>query len=122
MDCMKPYRKDKELVYLSCKIDRWNSIHVDISFRDDYDLAKICMQQTGSLCTIFEHLSKRLKGNKELAMLDLLADCPQPEYYSAKLRNDDEIAEKLYELHGTESWAWDHMSKRLKKKYGIEDD
>lgn len=122
LDCMKPYRKDKELVYLACKIQRWNFVYVDKSFRDDYDLAKMCMQQTGNPNTIFDYLSKRLKGNKELAMLDLMEDYPHPEYYSAKLRNDDEIAAKLYELHGTDSWAWYHMSRRLKKKYGIEDD
>ncbi len=122
LDCMKAYRKDKELVYLACKVKRWNFVYVDKSFRDNYDLAKICMQQIGDPNPIFCYLSKRLKGNKELAMLDLLEDHPHPEYYSFKLRNDDEIAAKLCELHGTKSWAWYHMSKRLKKKYGIEDD
>ena len=122
LDCMKPYRKDKELVYLACRIKRYNFAYVDKSFQDDFDLAKICLQQTEDPNTIFKYLSKKLKGNKELAMLDLEEDYPNTEYYSAKLRNDDEIAAKLYELHGTKSWAWDHMSKRLRKKYRIEDD
>lgn len=122
LDCMKPYRKDKELVYLACRIERYNFAYVDKSFQDDFGLAKICLQQTEDPNTIFEYLSKRLKGNKELAMLDLEEDYPNTEYYSAKLRDDDEIAAKLYELHGTKSWAWDHMSKRLRKKYRIEDD
>ncbi len=120
-DCMKPYRKDKEFVYLACRVQRWNFVFVDKSFRDDYDLAIICMQQFKNPNTIYDYLSKRLKNNKKLAMLDLQNDYPQPEYYSAKLRNDDEIAAKLYELHGTKPWAWYHMSKRLKKKYGIEE-
>ena len=55
-------------------------------------------------------------------MLDLQEDVPNVEYYSARLRNDDDIAAKFYELHGKEYWAWCYMSKRLKKKYGIEDD
>ena len=38
-----------------------------------------------------------------------------------KLRNDDEIAATLFRLHGADSWAWHHMSKRLKKKYKIEE-
>ena len=122
LNCMKPYRKDKELVYLACRIKRYNFAYVDKSFQNDFDLAKICLQQTEDPNTIFEYLSKRLKGNKELAMLDLEEDYPNTEYYSSKLRNDDEIAAKLYELHGTKSWAWDHMSKRLRKKYRIEDD
>ena len=42
--------------------------------------------------------------------------------WSARIRNDDEVAEKLLELHGKDSWAWDHMSKRIKKKYGIAED
>ena len=46
---------------------------------------------------------------------------PNTEYYSSKLRNDDEIAATLFRLHGADSWAWHHMSKRLKKKYKIEE-
>ena len=54
-------------------------------------------------------------------MLDLKEDFPNTEYYSSKLRNDDEIAATLFRLHGADSWAWHHMSKRLKKKYKIEE-
>lgn len=122
LDCMAPYRNDKELVYLACKVQRWNFVYVDKSFKDDYYLAKICMKQIGNLNNIFNYLSKRLKGNKELAMLDLQEQYPNTEYYSVKLRDDDEIAAKLYELHGTEFGLWYHMSKRLKKKYGIEEE
>lgn len=121
LDCMKPYRKDKELVYFACKVQRWNFVYVDESYRDDFELAKICMEQNGNPNRIFSYLSKRLKDNKELVMLDLQERCPDAEEYSARLRNDDEVAAKLYELHGTDSWAWYHMSKRLKKKYGIVD-
>lgn len=35
--------------------------------------------------------------------------------------NDDEIAAVLFRLHGADSWAWYHMSKRLKKKYKTEE-
>ena len=34
-------------------------------------------------------------------------------------QDDDEVAAKLYELHGPEAWSWDHMSERLRKKYNI---
>ena len=121
LDCMKPYRKDKELVYLACKVERWNFVYVDKSYRDDFELAKLCMEQVGNLNTIYEYMSARLRGNKELAMLDLQEDFPNTEYYSSKLRNDDEIAATLFRLHGADSWAWHHMSKRLKKKYKIEE-
>lgn len=121
LDCMKPYRKDKELVYLACKVERWNFVYVDKSFRDDYDLAKMCMQQIGNPNTITHYLSKRLKDNKELALIYLQEDYVDMEDWSAKVRNDEEVAEKLLELHGKDSWAWYHMSKRVKKKYGIED-
>ncbi len=119
---MKPYRKDNELVYLACKANRLNFVCVDKKYRDDFELAKICMQQIKNHNSIFYSLSKRLKDNKELAMLDLQEDHPHSEYYSARLKNDDEIAEKLFELHGTKSFAWYHMSKRLRKKYRITDD
>ena len=121
LDCMKPYRKDKELVYLACKVERWNFIYVDKSYRDDFELAKLCMEQVGNLNTIYEYMSARLRGDKELAMLDLQEDFPNTEYYSSKLRNDDEIAAELFRLHGADSWAWYYMSKRLKKKYKIEE-
>ena len=47
--------------------------------------------------------------------------CSQQESYSAELKDDDEIAARLYELHGLAPWAWHYMSERLKKKYGIEE-
>lgn len=122
LECMKPFRKDKELVYLACKVERWNFVYVDKSFRDDYDLAKMCMQQIGNPNIITHFLSKRLKDNKELALIYLQEDYVDMKDWSARIRNDDEVAEKLLELHGRDSWAWYHMSKRIKKKYGIEED
>ena len=79
------------------------------------------MQPTGDHNTIYDYLSKRLKNNKNLAMLDLQENYPHTESYSAELKDDDEIAARLYELHGLAPWAWHYMSERLKKKYGIEE-
>ena len=121
LECMKPYRKDKELVYLACKVCRWNFVYIDEFFHDDYELAEMCMQPTGDHNTIYDYLSERLKNNKNLAMLDLQEDYPHTESYSAELKDDDEIAARLYELHGLAPWAWHYMSERLKKKYGIEE-
>lgn len=121
LDCMKPYRKDKELVYLACDIERWNLVYVDKAFRDDYDLAKLCMQKIGDPNKIYSYLSKRLKENKELVFLDLQEDFPSVEDYPDKIRNDDEVASKLFEYHGLDSWGWYHMSKRLQKKYGYKE-
>ena len=121
LECMKPYRKDKELVYLVCKVCRWNFAYIDESFHDDYELAEMCMQPTGDHNTIYDYLSERLKNNKNLSMLDLQEDYPHTESYSAELKDDDEIAARLYELHGLAPWAWHYMSERLKKKYGIEE-
>lgn len=103
LDYMKPYRKDKELVYLACKVTRWNFVYVDKLYRDDFDLAKLCMKQIGDPNTIYSYMSARLRGNKELAMLDLQEDFPNTEYYSSKLRNDDEIAAELFRLYGADS-------------------
>ncbi len=122
LDCMKPYRKDKELVYLACRVKRWNFAYVDKKFRDDLELAKLCMEQTEKLNSIFSYLSKQLKGNKELALLDLQGEMPDVKHYAKELRDDDEIAERLYEVHGTKSWGWYYMSERLKKKYGISEE
>lgn len=119
LDCMKPYRKDEELVYLACKIERWNFVYVDKSYRNDFQLAKLCMEQVGNPNKIYSFMSARLRRNQELAMLDLQEEYPNTEYYSSKLRNDDKIAAELYRLHGNDAWVWEHMSKRLKKKYKI---
>ena len=67
-----------------------------------------------------EYDKKDKSVQKKMVMLDLQEDFPNTEYYSSKLRNDDEIAATLFRLHGADSWAWHHMSKRLKKKYKIE--
>ena len=54
-------------------------------------------------------------------MLDIQEDYPNIEYYSPKLRNDDQIAAELYRLHGASAQGWYYMSKRLRKKYHIEE-
>lgn len=74
LNSMKSYRKDKELVYLACKVKRWNFVYVDKSYRDDYDLAKIRMKQVGEPNMIYSYMSVRLRGYKELVMLDLQED------------------------------------------------
>lgn len=74
---------------MACKVERWNFVYVDKSYRDDFELVKLCMEQVGNLNTIYEYMSTRLRGNKELAMLDLQEDFPNTEYYSSKLRNDE---------------------------------
>ncbi len=119
-DCMKPYRKDKELVYMACKVERQNFAYIDKSFRDDYELAKICMEQKRDNNSIYRYMSPRLRDLKEFALLKLEETCPDVEHFSRRLKNDDEIAAKLFEIHGTTSWEWEYMSKRLQKKYGIE--
>ncbi|MBE5851172.1 MAG: hypothetical protein E7298_13735 [Lachnospiraceae bacterium] len=63
-----------------------------------------------------------IKDNKELALIYLQEDYVGMEDWSARIRNDEEVASKLLELHGVDSWAWYHMSKRIKKKFGIEED
>ena len=118
-DCMEPYRKDKEMVYLACKIERWNLVYVDEAYRDDLELAKICLEQRHNPNRIFSFLSKRLQDNKELVLLDLEGYYPETDCYSKRLQDDDEVAAKLYELHGPEAWSWDHMSERLRGKYNI---
>jgi hypothetical protein len=122
LDCMKPFRNDKELVNLACDAQRGNFVYVDKAFRDDCELAKICMRKIGEPNTIYSYLSERLKANKELVFMDLQERFPHVGDYPASLRNDDEVAAKLYELHGMDSWGWHHMSERLKKKYGYKEE
>ena len=57
-----------------------------------------------------------------VTILDLQDEKPHVQYHSERLRNDNEIAAKLYELHGIDSWKWYYMSKRLKKMYGVDDE
>lgn len=116
-NCMNPYRADRDLVYLACRINQSNFEYVSKPLRDDYDLAKLCLMQPARLDSIFKYMSKRLRDNKDLAMLDLNQSYPSVEYYSSRLRNDDEIAAELYRLHGPDSFAWKYMSKRIQKKY-----
>ncbi len=120
LKCMEPFRKDKELVYLACTKDRWNYVWVDKTFYDDYELAKLCMNQKSDDNSIFNYMSPRLRDNKEFALIELNEDLPYVDKFSKRLRNDDDIAAKLFEIHGSEIYVWEYMSKRLQKKYGYE--
>lgn len=115
---MKPYRKDKELVYMACQVDPWNFVYVDKTFRDDFELAKICLMQDDPN-HIFGYMSKRLRDNKELAMLECDREYSNIEDFSKRLKDDDDIAQRLFEKHGLDYHFYD-MSKRIQKKYGYE--
>ena len=121
-ECMEPYRKDKELVYLACRIDAGNYSWADENLRDDEELARLCLEQELShrnIDSVYYSMSLRLRNNKELALLDIATGYPNTEYYSETLKDDDDIAEKLYERYGVRHWAWYYMSKRLQEKYKI---
>ncbi len=121
LKCMEPFRKDKELVYLACSKYKWNFVWVDKSFNDDYDLAKICMKQKQDGNSIFRYMSSRLRDDKDFALIELNEDLPDVEKFSKRLKNDDDIAARLFELHGNDIYVWGYMSKRLQKKYGFEE-
>ncbi len=119
-DCMKPYRKDKDLVYLACEIEGWNYTFVDKKFHDDYELTKLAIINSPNQ-SVFHYLSRRLKDDLSLALLDIECDSPDIHEYSKRLRDSDEIAERLLEIHPDDEWRLHYMSKRIQKKYGIEE-
>lgn len=90
-DCMKPYRKDKELVYMACEVEPWNFTSVAKEFQDDYKLAKSVIIRNKEQ-SIFRYLSNRLKDDLSLALLDVEGDCPGVDTYSKRLKDNDEIA------------------------------
>ena len=122
LDCMAPYRTDKELVYLACSVKRWNYVYVDESYRDDYDLAKIVLSKHEDPNTVYSYLSERLRDDLSLALIDVEEEYPSTEYYSERLRDNDEVAEKIVKIHGVDRWCFYHMSDRIKAKYGYEEE
>lgn len=122
LDCMAPYRTDKELVYLACSVKRWNFVYVDESYRDDYDLAKIVLSKHEDPNTVYSYLSEHLRDDLSLALIDVEEEFPSTEDYSERLRDNDEIAEKIVKIHGVDRWCFYHMSDRIKKKYGYEEE
>ena len=121
IECMKPYRKDKELVYMACKIEGWNYVFIDRKFHDDYELTKLAIINSPNQ-SVFNYLSKRLKDDLSLALLDIECDSPDIDAYSKRLRDSDEIAERLLEVHPEDIWRLHDMSKRIQKKYNIDED
>ena len=116
-DCMEPYRKDKEFVYLACSLHRWNYVYVDETFRDDYELAKIVLAPPGDLNNVFRYLSDRLKDDLSLALLDAQCKHPDVKAYSERLRDNEEVADMLKKTHGSDDWHFYDMSDRIKQKY-----
>ena len=122
LDCMAPYRTDKELVYLACSVERWNFVYVDESYRDDYELAQIVLSKHEDPNTVYSYLSERLRDDVTLALIDVEEEYPSTEDYSERLRDNDAVAEKIVKIHGVDRWCFYHMSDRIKAKYGYEEE
>ncbi len=120
-ECMKQYRSDREFVYLACRTHKWNFVYVDESFHDDYELALIVISDNDQMNNVFRFLSDRLKNDISLALIDAAGEYPDVEEYSEQLRDSDEVAEKLIEVHGIDCWRFSKMSDRIKKKYGYKE-
>ncbi len=119
LDCMMPYRTDKEIVYRACKVDKQNFAYVDEKFQDDYNLAKIVIADNRNpYANVYSYLSERLKNDQSLALLDAATDMPDVEYYSDSLKDNETVAKKLIEVHGADDWRLEYMSDRIKRIFG----
>lgn len=119
LDCMMPYRTDKEIVYRACKVDKQNFAYVDEKFQDDYNLAKIVIADNRNPYDhVYSYLSERLKNDQSLALLDAATDMPNVEYYSDSLKDNKTVAKKLIEVHGADDRCLKYMSDRIKRIFG----
>lgn len=118
LDCMEKYRKDKEMVYLACRVCPWNFTEVDPSFQDDKELAYLVMSSEKYDQSISYNLSDRLKKDKELALLEARCKGCWIKYFSEELLDDDDIAAALMDNNNECQICF--MSDRIRQKYGAE--
>ena len=117
--CMRKYKDDYELVKIALKANGKNIEYASDRLRDDYDVAAYAVQHQTDYYpeSTFCNLSRRLRDNFDLAVMDIKSGHAAIDQYSRRLRDCDEIAEVL--LKSEESWKIYQMSKRIREKYGV---
>lgn len=118
-DQMKPYRSDREIAVIACKVHGWNFTRLSNKLRNDSELAEIAMKNAGPN-NVYRYLGSKLKKDRKLALLECESERPDVENFIDEFKDDDEIAEKIIRLHGKRSWSLYYMSDRIKDKYGVD--
>ena len=119
LECMEPFRSDRELVFLACQADVLNFSYIDPCFHDDYDLAYMVLKKNDfGAKEFYTALSSRLKDDLSLALIDAAGIHPAVEEYSDRLKDNEQVAEKLIERFGRSDKTLLYMSDRIRKKYG----
>lgn len=115
---MKPYRSDREIALIACKVHGWNFTRLCNKLRNDSELAEIAMKNAGPN-NVYRYLGSKLKSDRRFALLECESERPDVENFIDVFKDDDEIAEKIIRLHGERSWSLYYMTDRIKDKYGV---
>lgn len=94
MPCMRKYRDNDECVILAVTTNGRNIQFASTRLRDDFDIACLAVTNQNDYYpeSTIKYLSKRLRDNKEIALLDMEKGHGCFDDYSKRLRNDLELA------------------------------
>lgn len=122
MRCMAKYRDDDELVKIALSANGRNIEYASARIRDDIEMAKYAITHQKSYYpeSTVCNLSRRLRDNLEIALLDIKEGHGCVDDYSARLRDSEAVAEALNVSE--HKWKMYMMSKRIQKLYANSDD
>lgn len=120
LPCMKKYNDDNEIVKLALTANGANICYASKRLRDDYNMAECALKNQKEIYpkSVYKSLSKRLRENKTLAMIEAQSQLPDVESFPAKFKDDDEIAAAL-SRNEEANFLLRFMSERIQKEYGV---
>ncbi len=115
--CMKKYRDSDEWVKLALEANGVHIMYASQRIKGDFEMAKIAIEHDDgdSSPSAMSCLSKELRDNEELALLDITKGGADIRSYSFRLRNSEKIAKAL--LKTENKWKIYLMSKKIREKY-----
>ena len=119
MRCLEKYRDQDEWVKIALEANGKNIKYASPRIRDDFEMAKFAVLHQkdfypeSTVC----NLSKRLRDNIEIALIDIRDGHACVDDYSKRLRDSEKVAEAL--LDSEQSWKLYLMSERIQKKFSV---
>ncbi len=120
--CMKKYNDDDRIVRYALRANGANISSASRRIGDSYGMAETALKHQCNVYSdlAYESLSARLRADKSLAITAIKNNKFLVRSMSAKLKNDDDIAQFICGLKDSE-WLLKYMSKRIQRKYSVQD-
>lgn len=120
LPCMKKYNDNEEIVKLAILANGANICCASERLRDDYDMAECALKNQKDIypASAYKSLSKRLRENKTLALIEAESDFPDIESMPEQFKDDEQIAAAIHS-NENEKYQLCYMSERIRKIYNV---